>query len=61
MYKTSPIEWVLVFSDIKFKSSESGFKLGLNFQPPTTIISSKKIIILTNMPTGTCEDPLYKI
>ena len=48
MYKTFPIEWVLVISDITICLVNSG----LYFHPPMTIITSKKIIILTKIPIG---------
>jgi len=61
VYKTLPIECVLVISETTILFDNSG----LYFHPPITIITSKKIIILTNKPIGICaelvEDLKYEI
>ena len=58
MYKTFPIDLVFVTSEDIF--TERLFnKSGLYFHPPITIISSKKIIKLTNKPIGIWVPPSH--
>ena len=46
---------MFVFSVIRFKSVDLGSKLGLNFHPPITIISSKKITYSENKDRATFQ------